>query len=486
LVTARPILAKARIPSGMEGLDNVIEGGFQKDSLIILGGPPGTGKTEFATKFLCEGISTAGETTLYVSLSEDKEQLLADLRHRDPESAKLAMDKRFRFLDILPMKGDGMGFATQVILEEVTRFHVQRLVIDSYTAMALGFKDGQDGRSFLQAVLHKIVRLQGCTTLMTSEESGSGSDLEFLPEQYVADAVLWLEKTILDERLFRVIDIMKMRGTRLVERRLLYSLEGGLIIFAPSNRLPSIVPGNPVKTIQTPGKFSTGIPDLDALMGGGLKPGEGLLFSTDSSISNQERELFTGNAVSAFLSAGNAVTVMPPTGEGVFGLDHYVGNQRGREGWNDRLALFYPEGSIPKGQPLPKSVTGLSSRDSESSFAGFYKKQSAISDNGRLPTLTVSSIDQLFAMFGESMIAVMDRGVSGMRSVGGIAISTLRPGLPAPHLYEEVRALADFHFKLTRQEGVLVTYGIRPRTSAYVVEFDDTPTRPIPKFRLID
>jgi hypothetical protein len=53
---------------------------------------------------------------------------------------------------------------------------------------------------------------------------------------------------------------------------------------------------------------------------------------------------------------------------------------------------------------------------------GARLKEMAISDNGRLPTLTVSSIDQLFAMFGESMIAVMDKGVSDMRNLGGVAI----------------------------------------------------------------
>src|SRR5579872_5210101 len=145
----------SRVPTGMDGLDRQIEGGFQRGSLVLLGGSPGTGKTEFATKFLTEGISGEGEAGLYVSLSEGKEQFLDDLKHRDPESARWANDKRVRFLDLLPMKNEAVGFAMQAMLNEVSQFEVKRLVIDSYTAIAQAFKDGQETRSFLQTVLHK-------------------------------------------------------------------------------------------------------------------------------------------------------------------------------------------------------------------------------------------------------------------------------------------------------------------------------------------
>jgi KaiC/GvpD/RAD55 family RecA-like ATPase len=423
---------------------------------------------------------------LYVSLSESKDQLLADLGHRDQESARLAQDKRFRFLDLLPMKGDAIAFATQSILSAVNKYDVKRLVIDSYTAMALGFENGQEARSFLQAVLHNIVRLQGCTTLLISEESKTGSDADFSPEQFAADVVLRLGSTTPQGRLIRTIEITKARGTRLVERRLLYSLEGGFVIFSPHKAPPSTVPGNPPKVVPRGGKFSTGIPDLDALLGGGLGRGEGLLLSTDSTVANQERELFTGNAITSFLSAGHAVAVVPPLGEGVIGMDRYVGSSRGRESWNDRLALFYPEYLIPQGVQLPKPIVGLSTKSPDGSFDGFYKKQRDISGNGKIQMLTVISIDQLYAMFGESMVSTMTRGVSGMRSTGGVAVSTLKPGLPSQYLYEEIRSLSDYHFELTKHEGVLVMYGIRPSTNAFVVEFDESPQRPIPRLHLID
>ena len=66
-------------------------------------------KTEFVTKSSCQAVSSAGETCLFVSPHEEKGRFLGDVKHRDPKSAKWAKDKRFRFLNRLPLKMEGSG-----------------------------------------------------------------------------------------------------------------------------------------------------------------------------------------------------------------------------------------------------------------------------------------------------------------------------------------------------------------------------------------
>jgi KaiC/GvpD/RAD55 family RecA-like ATPase len=474
-----------RVATGVEGLDLMIEGGFQKGSLVLLGGSPGTGKTEFATKFLCEGISSEGGTVLYVSLSEGRNQLLCDLKHRDPESVRLAKDRRFRFLDLLPMKTEAVGFATQAILNEVGRFQVKRLVIDSYSAIAQGFKDDREDRSFLQTVLHKIVRDQGCTTILISEERKSGPDVEFGPEEYATDAVLWFRTTMFEERLVRSLEIVKMRGTRLVEKSMLYSLEGGFVVFPPTNRRPSRIPGTPMKTVPKPGRFSTGIPDLDAMLGGGLPPSSVLLLSTDNSLSTEDRELFTGPPITSFLASGGAVAVIPPIGEGMLDVDRYLGNPSVQENWNERFALFVPEGCVPPGSLVHKSIVTLGKEDANDAYDAFGAATKTLTHDGRIPLLNVVAVDQLYSVFGD-FPSTLSRGTSQMRSLGAIEILTVRPGLPSTHLIETLRSISDFHFKFTRQAGALIMYGVRPRTGIHVVEFDDSHERPIPRLRLVD
>ena len=65
-----------RLATGSEGFDRVLEGGFPANRLYLVEGDPGTGKTTFALKFLLEGAAR-GETVLYVTLSETKEELKA-------------------------------------------------------------------------------------------------------------------------------------------------------------------------------------------------------------------------------------------------------------------------------------------------------------------------------------------------------------------------------------------------------------------------
>jgi KaiC/GvpD/RAD55 family RecA-like ATPase len=477
--------ASGRVPTGMDGLDRQIEGGFQRGSLVLLGGSPGTGKTEFASKFLTEGISSEGEAGLYVSLSEGKEQFIDDLKHRDPESARWAQDKRFRFLDLLPMKDEAVGFAMQAMLNEVSKFKVKRLVIDSYTAIAQAFKDGQEARSFLQAVLHKIVKDQGCTTVLVSEARRSGPETEFGPEEYATDAVLWLRRGMLDDRQLRVLEVVKMRGTRLLERSMLYSLEGGFVVFSPTNRRPSRVPGRPVKTSPAPGKYTTGIPDFDALLDGGLPPSSVLLLSTDNSLSTEERELFTGPTITSFLTLGGAVAVVPPVGEAGLGLDRYIPSAPFPAEWKERFAFFVPKANIPEGVEVKNPFRLLSSKDPDEAYNQYLEATRVLTREGTIPLLNVVAVDQIYSMFGD-FPSTLSRGTSQMRMAGAIEILTVRPGLPSIHLVETLRSISDFHFKFTRQDGSLIMYGVRPRTNVHVVDFDESPERPVPRLRLVD
>src|SRR5512140_2781093 len=63
-----------RLKSGIEGLDDILNGGFPTNHLYLVEGDPGTGKTTLALQFLLEGIR-AGEKCLYVTLSESKQEL---------------------------------------------------------------------------------------------------------------------------------------------------------------------------------------------------------------------------------------------------------------------------------------------------------------------------------------------------------------------------------------------------------------------------
>ena len=68
-----------RIPSGIDGLDQLIEGGFVKGHQILLAGQSGTGKTIFGCQFLLEG-ARHGETSLYITIEESPESIVKNMQ----------------------------------------------------------------------------------------------------------------------------------------------------------------------------------------------------------------------------------------------------------------------------------------------------------------------------------------------------------------------------------------------------------------------
>jgi circadian clock protein KaiC len=68
-------MPEKRVATGIAGLDDILFGGLPADHLYLIEGDPGTGKTTLALQFLMEGVR-AGETALYITLSESKRELL--------------------------------------------------------------------------------------------------------------------------------------------------------------------------------------------------------------------------------------------------------------------------------------------------------------------------------------------------------------------------------------------------------------------------
>ena len=69
-------LAPSNAATGVPGLDEILSGGFTKGALFLVEGNPGTGKTTLALRFLIEGAAE-GERTLYITLSETRDELLS-------------------------------------------------------------------------------------------------------------------------------------------------------------------------------------------------------------------------------------------------------------------------------------------------------------------------------------------------------------------------------------------------------------------------
>ena len=67
-----------RIESGIQGLDKLIEGGFIKNSVNLVAGQTGTGKTLFCMQYLLNGLKK-GENGVYITLEQKQDEILQDV-----------------------------------------------------------------------------------------------------------------------------------------------------------------------------------------------------------------------------------------------------------------------------------------------------------------------------------------------------------------------------------------------------------------------
>jgi circadian clock protein KaiC len=125
-----------RVASGIDGLDELLGGGFPRGGLIVLAGNPGTGKTIFSAQFLYRGAVDHGECGIYVSFAEDKDQFYGNMKALGLDFERLEREGQFSFLDMLTVREAGISSILELIIGKVAETGAKRLVIDSFSAMA--------------------------------------------------------------------------------------------------------------------------------------------------------------------------------------------------------------------------------------------------------------------------------------------------------------------------------------------------------------
>ena len=85
-----------RVPSGIDGLDAIIEGGFPRGSMILVAGNPGTGKTIFSAQFIYRGAVDYGEKGVYVSFAEGKKSFIDYMRRFGMDFERLEKEGKVR------------------------------------------------------------------------------------------------------------------------------------------------------------------------------------------------------------------------------------------------------------------------------------------------------------------------------------------------------------------------------------------------------
>jgi len=223
-----------RVATGIKGMDELIEGGFEKGSSVLLVGSSGTGKTLFALQFLYYGARLHGEPGIFISFEEERETLYRHSAAFGWDFEELERQGLFKILEYKPhhvekLMAEGGG----TIKDEIKAMGAKRLVIDSITSYALLFKDEYQKRENILDFFDMLAKW-GCTSIIISELPPKLAEIKEGSVGFLTDAIISLYYSKDSEKGVRVhsCEILKMRGTRHSNKMLALGFEqDGVVIY---------------------------------------------------------------------------------------------------------------------------------------------------------------------------------------------------------------------------------------------------------------
>lgn len=268
----------AFLSTGVDGLDNVLNGGLTRDRLYLVEGDPGAGKTTMAIQFLIEG-ARLGEPVLYITLSENEVELRSIAASHGWSMDGIVIHEAIPNENILDPKEQytlfhpsevEIGGTMHEILATIERVRPTRVVLDSLSELQLLAGNALHYRRQVLAYKQFLAK-RSCTALLLDNRSASDMDLQV---RSIAHGVISLDQRTMEygtEQ--RRIRVTKYRGIAFRGGLHDYTVTtGGLRVF------PRLVASD-TRNQRVPEQFRSGLPELDALLGGGLETGSSTLFA---------------------------------------------------------------------------------------------------------------------------------------------------------------------------------------------------------------
>jgi len=278
-IQPRPARVPIRtIPSGVEGLDEILGGGIPEYSFTMIAGLPGCGKTTLAHQIAFANATDDRPALYFTVLGEPP---LRMLRHQQQYSFydpfKIGKSIRFINLSELVIHQDLDALYAE-ITGQVTKIHPKIIIIDSYRALfreAKGSLNGMTLDSFVQR-LGNFLTTWEATTFMIGEHCMD--DINESPIFTIADGLIWLWQIPERNSVVRKLQVIKLRGQGSVPG--LHTMrinDDGIQAFS---RTLGLVGQKTHKTEYA--RLSMGIPELDKMLGGGIREGDSVLIAGPS------------------------------------------------------------------------------------------------------------------------------------------------------------------------------------------------------------
>jgi circadian clock protein KaiC len=264
--------------TGIEGLDEVTEGGYPKGRPTLICGSAGCGKTLLAMQFLVKGITEDNEPGVFMSFEESVKDLTANVQSLGFDLDKMINQKKLR-IDHVHIESSEIEETGEYDLEglfvrlnyAIDSIGAKRVVLDTIESLFGGLENKAILRSELRR-LFQWLKDKGITTIITGERGETSLTRQGL-EEYVSDCVILLDFRVIDQIATRRLRIVKYRGSTHGTNEYPFLIDESGISVLPITSLK-------LEHHTSSEIVSTGLPSLDNLFSkGGYFKGSSTLVS---------------------------------------------------------------------------------------------------------------------------------------------------------------------------------------------------------------
>ena len=210
--------ALAKCPTGIEGLDEITNGGLPRGRPTLISGEAGAGKTVLAVAFLVNGAQMWDEPGVFVTFEEYAEDLVQNVASLSVDLAALERKGKIA-IDYIPIVKTEIEEAGAYDLEglfirlgyEIDKIGAKRIVLDTIEALFAGLSDAGIVRTELRR-LFQWLKSKDVTAVVTGERGENALTRHGL-EEYVSDCVILLDHRVSEQISTRRLRVVKYRGS---------------------------------------------------------------------------------------------------------------------------------------------------------------------------------------------------------------------------------------------------------------------------------
>jgi len=215
-----------RVPTGIEGLDELLRGGFPENTVNLVSGPAGSAKSLLSLQFLYNGAKLYGDTGVYITLEESRENIDRALQNYGMEYDKFESEGKLYIIDLGDLRKEcnldeemEVGLLAFSTLNEFLQKHLnvtnaKRLVIDSVTAVGLYYQSVEVLRREMFRFSRMLKDHKVTSVLITESIEGQGQLTRYGIEQFIADSFIVMGLEDVKGELRRTITVRKARFTK--------------------------------------------------------------------------------------------------------------------------------------------------------------------------------------------------------------------------------------------------------------------------------